>query len=373
MKIAIDLRGLQSGKISGVENYIVNILERLLSMDKKNQYMLFQNAAQPKDYSHLHFINATMVKRRWPNKVFNSSLGLFHRPLFEKFFGEFDTLFLPNANFFAIRPQTKLVLTVHDLSPIIAPEFYNWKRRLWHQLVSFRKIIQRADHIVAVSEYTKADILRLFNVASEKVSVVYPGIDRALFRPDLPETKLREVRNLYGLPGDYILFLNTLEPRKNLVNFIKAFEKIKQPVSLVIGGKKGWKYSEIFATIKDSSKRRQIKYLGYIPEEHKPYLIRLAQVVGFPSFYEGFGFPALEALSVGVPVLASSLTALPETVDQAALMVDPYNVDDMARGLEILLTDEVLRESLREKGFQQADKFDWQVSAQKMLDIFHNL
>lgn len=373
MKIAIDLRGLQSGKISGVENYIVNLLERLLSMDRQNSYMLFQNSTQPKDYSHLKFINAGMVQRRWPNKIFNASLKLFQRPLFENYFGQFDVLFLPNVNFFVIRPQTKLVVTVHDMSPLIAPEFYNFKRRLWHRLVNFERTLERADHIIAVSEYTKGDIIRLFKIPPEKVSVVYPGIDRHLFQPDLAESQLREVRNLYGLPGEYILFLNTLEPRKNLVNFIKAYEKIKHPISLVIGGKKGWKYREIFATIGNSSKRRQIKYLGYIPEEHKPYLIRLASLVGFPSFYEGFGFPALEALSIGVPVLTTPLTSLPETVDQAALMVDPYSIDDMARGLEILLTDHDLRRQLREKGLRQAEKFQWEASAQQLLNIFNNL
>ncbi len=373
MKIAIDLRGLHSGKISGVENYIINILERMVRMDKTNQYMLFENAYRPKDYGHLKFVNAQLVQRRLPNKLFNAALILFGRPLFENYFGQFDSLFLPNVNFFAIKPQTKLVVTVHDLSPIVTPEFYNLKRRLWHRLVNFRKTLKRANHIIAVSEYTKADIIRLFDIPAERISVVYPGIDRNLFRPDLPEDKLREVRNIYGLPGDYILFLNTMEPRKNLVNFVKAFEKIKPPVSLVVGGKKGWKYNRIFATMNNSSKRRQIKYLGYIPEQHKPYLIRMASVVGFPSFYEGFGFPALEALSVGVPVLASNITALPETVEDAALMVDPYNIDDLAQGLETLLTDHNLRRQLIERGLKQAEKFNWETAAEKLLNVISSL
>lgn len=373
MKIAIDLRGLHSGKISGVENYIINILERFLKMDHSNSYILFDNAFRPKNYDYLKFVNAQVVQRRVPNRLFNAALKFAGRPKFENYFGDFDLLFMPNWNFFAIRSTTKLIVTVHDLSPVVAPEFYNVKRRLWHRLINFDRILHRADHIVAVSEYTKADVVRLYNIAPEKVSVIYPGIDRTLFKPELSVSKLREVRNLYGLPGEFILFLNTLEPRKNLVNFIKAFEKVDSNISLVIGGKKGWKYQEIFATMNKSVKRRRIKYLGYIPEEHKPYLIGLASVVGFPSFYEGFGFPALEALSVGVPVLASQVTSLPETVNDAALMVDPYNIDDMTAGLEMLLNDQQLRDNLVSKGLRQAQKFNWETSASQLLEVLQKL
>jgi len=373
MKIAIDLRGLHSGRISGVENYIVNILERLLQMDHRNEYVLFENAWRIKDYQHLKFINSRIVQRRLPNKLFNLSLLLARRPLFENYFGGFDALFLPNVNFFSISDKTKLVVAVHDLSPLVEPQFYDFRRRLWHSLVNFRKTLRRADRVIAVSEYTKSDLVRVLGLPPEKISVVYSGIDHALFRPDLPESKLRAVRNLYGLPGEYVLFLNTLEPRKNLVNFIKAYEKVETKAALVIGGKKGWKYGPIFAAMNASPKRRQIKYLGYVPEDHKPYLLRLARVAGSPSFYEGFGFPALEALSVGVPVLTSQATSLPEAVDDAAVMVDPHNIDDIARGLSLLLTDEELRRRLVDKGLKQAQKFSWENSAAQVLNIFNAL
>jgi glycosyltransferase involved in cell wall biosynthesis len=373
MKIALDFRGLLTGKISGVENYTFNILERLLQQDRENQYKILENAFRSKDLSHLRFINTEIVQKRWPNKVFNGLLKFFKYPKFEQYFGDFDLLFMPNFNFFAIAPQTKLIVTVHDMSPVLTPEHYNLKRRLWHRLVDFKGTLKRADRIVAVSEYTKNDLIRLFDLPEEKVTVIYPGIDHHMFRPDLSEDKLREVRNIYSLPGDYILFLNTVEPRKNLVNFIRAFEKIDSPASLVIGGKKGWKYGPIFSAIENSPKRHKIKYLGYIPEDHKPYIIKLAKAVGFPSFYEGFGFPALEALSVGTPVLASQVTSLPETVEDAALMVDPYNIDDMASGLQQLLVDHELRNILRTKGFAQAAKFNWDAAAAKMLTLFKSI
>lgn len=373
MKIGLDFRGLLSGKISGVENYIFNILERVLRQDHKNHYILLENAFKTKDLGNLKFINTQTVQRRMPNKFFNATLKLFGWPRFEKYFGPFDALFLPNFNFFSIDPKTKLIVTVHDMSPVVTPEYYSLKRRIWHWAVNFKKTLARADRIVAVSEYTKADLIRLFNIPAEKITVIYPGIDRHVFSPELPDDKLREVRNRYGLPGEYILFINTIEPRKNLVAFIKAFERLPGSASLIIGGKPGWKYGPIFKAIYNSPKRRQIKYLGYVPEDDKPYLIRLARAVGFPSFYEGFGFPALEALSVGVPVLASQVTALPETVEDAALMVNPYNIDEMADGLKAIMTDEQLRQRLIARGLEQAKKFDWDIAAEKMLQVFNSL
>ncbi len=373
MKIALDFRGLLSGRVSGVENYIFNIMERLLVLDHENQYMLLENAYKAKDLSSLHFINTQIVQRRIPNKFFNGSLKLFGVPKFEKYFGQFDTLFLPNFNFFALKASTKLVVTVHDMSPVVTPEYYSIKRRIWHWAVNFKKTLARANKIIAVSEYTKADLIRLFNVPAEKIVVIYPGIDRQIFSPNLPDEKLREVRNRYSLPGEYILFLNTIEPRKNLVAFIKAFEQLPGNESLVIGGKAGWKYGPIFKAIENSPKRRLIKYLGYVPENDKPYLIHLARAVGFPSFYEGFGFPALEALSLGVPVLTSQLTSLPETIEDAALMVNPYNIEELASGLKSIMTDDQLRQRLIARGLEQAKKFDWDIAAQKMLNVFNSL
>jgi glycosyltransferase involved in cell wall biosynthesis len=373
MRIAFDLRGLHSGKISGVENYIVNILERLIYMDHSNQYTLFDNALRPKNYSHLKFVNAKVVQRRLPNKLLNLSLLTTGRPHFESFIGEFDCLFLPNFNFFSISPKSKLIVTAHDLSPFIVPEHFNQKMRLWHKLINFRRTLNRADKVIAVSEYTKQDLMRLFNVPGEKITVVYPGIDQKIYHPNLPESRLRQVRNIYGLPGEYILFLNTLEPRKNLVNFISAYERSNTSVPLVIGGKKGWKYQPIFDKINQSSKRRLIKYLGYIPEDDKPYIIRLAQTVVYPSFYEGFGFPALEAMSLGVPVLTSQTTSLPESVEDAALLVNPFNLDDMAHGLEQILEDAELRQKLTSKGLQQVQKFDWNRSAEQLLEVINSL
>lgn len=367
MKIAIDLRSLQSGRVSGVENYTYHLLDKMLSGDKVNQYVLFYNSFRPSDVEHFHFINSNVVRRRIPNRILNFSLKFFKYPKFEHFLEPFDFLFLPNSNHFAIKPQTKLALTVHDLSPFVFPNFYNLKRRLWHKSLGFKKSLMRADIIFAVSEFTKKDIIEKFGVEEKKIKVVYQGIDHSVYKPNLPESELRRVRNKYSLPGEFILFLATIEPRKNLVGLIEAFNRLPNKVSLVIAGKPGWKFGPSVKKISQSPKREFIHELGYVDEADKPFLLALAKALVFPSFYEGFGFPVLEAMAVGTPVITSNLTSLPEVVGDAGILINPYNINDIANAVETLLGNTVMQKHMREKGLVQAEKFSWEKTASEVL------
>ncbi len=367
MNIAIDLRSLHTGTISGVENYIINTVEHMLSADRQNTYTLFYNGFAQKNFDELRFMNSNIVHKRIPNKILNLSLKFFAYPKFENFIGDFDLLFLPNFNYFAIGPKTKLAVTVHDLSPVIFPEYYSIKRRLWHRFINFKNVCQRATILFAVSEFTKQDLIERFNISPEKIIVAYPGINHSLFHSNLKIDNLREIRNRYDLPGDFMLFINTIEPRKNIVRMIEAFEQMEKPVTLIIGGKAGWKYGPIFKKMRNSSRRRLIRYIGYIPEEDKPAMIKLARCVLAPSLFEGFGFPPLEALAVGTPVLTSNVTSLPEVVGDAAYMVDPYSVADMAAGMNELVYNEPLRALLIAKGIERAKLFHWEKTAEHIL------
>ena len=322
MKIAIDLRSLSSGSISGVENYCLNLLESLLALDKKNHYILFYNSFSPLSGDGFHFVNSKVITTRWPNKILNLGLKL-NAVSLEKLIGDFDMLFMPNLNQFNIGMGKKLAITVHDLSPIVTPEFYDIKRRVWHKFLNYKKAFERANVLFAVSEYTKQDLIRIFNINPQKIKVAYPGVDHSVFHPELEQAENRGLRNSFGLPGEFILFLNTIEPRKNLAGLIKAFEQYNGSAHLVIAGRLGLKYSNDFKLIKNSKKSAKIKYIGYIEEQHKPALIKLAKVLVYPSFYEGFGFQALEAMAVGTPVIASEVTSLPEVVGGAGLLVNP--------------------------------------------------
>lgn len=372
MKIAVDLRSLQSGEPSGVENYILNVLENLLKEDRRNQYIFFHNAFHQINLDHLRFVNSQIVQTRLPNRLLNLSLKYLGRPELEGLCGDFDWLFLPNFNQFVIRPATKLALTVHDLSAFLRPEFYNLKRRLWHKLLAVKKILTRADLIFAASEFTKADLISHFGVSESKIQTVYLGIDRTVFHPQISEESLRQVRNFYGLPGNFMLFLGTIEPRKNLISVVKAFEKLQGNLHLVIAGKKGWKYANTFRQIKNSPKRRFIRYLGYVSEAHKPQLIKLAKTLVCPSFYEGFGLPPLEAMSVGTPVITSQLSSLPEITGSAAILINPYNIGDLSHAMSEAVNNQALRQALTQKGLLHASRFDWRNTARQILIAMEN-
>jgi glycosyltransferase involved in cell wall biosynthesis len=373
MNIAVDLRTLHPDQFSGVEIYTAQILEHVFRLDRKNHYRLFYSGMSPKDFSYLDFINTTLVYKRLSNRLLNLSLKFSGRPAFENLIGDFDLLFLPNFSRYSIRPDHKLVVAVHDLSPLATPEFYHLKSRLWHRFLSIERTLRRADVICAVSEYTKQDIMRFCHIAEQKIQVIHPGIDHRVFRANLSQDRLREVRNRYGLPGDFVLFINTIEPRKNLIGLIEAMERLDKPVTLVIAGKMGWKYRKTMSKIKSSPRRRHIKYLGYIPEQDKPYIMKLARLLAYPSIYEGFGFQPLEAMAVGTPVLTSPVTSLPEIAGDASLMVDPYDNGSLAAGIQALLTDEPLRARLISRGLERVKLFDWDRSAARLLEIFDSL
>lgn len=376
MKIVIDLRSLSTGTISGVENYCLQVVEHLLPLDKKNEYSLFYNAWQKQALPDFHYINSSWRYTRLPSKFLNLALK-FNFVKLEKLAVKNQAgpniVFMPNLGQFSIEPETKLAVTVHDLSPVVVPEFYDLKRRLWHRFLGYRKAFARADLIFAVSENTKRDLMRLYDVPAEKIRVVYPGIDRKFFHPNLKPQVLRQVRNLYGLPGEFVLFLNTIEPRKNLANLIRAFELLPGPASLVVAGRPGWKYAKIFRQIKRSPKAGKIHYIGYVAEEHKPALLKLARALVYPSFYEGFGFQPLEAMAVGTPAVVSQVTALAEVAGEAALLVNPYNVQDLAQALDLVLTDEPLRQRLISRGLKRALDFDWDLASQRILSGLNSL
>jgi glycosyltransferase involved in cell wall biosynthesis len=186
----------------------------------------------------------------------------------------------------------------------------------------------------------------------------------------LSEDRLRTLRNQYRLPPNFLLFINKVEPRKNLKNVIKAFELMDTPCHLVIGGSLGWKYKDIVSAWENSSKKKFIHYLGYVPEDDKPYLIKLARLFLYPSFYEGFGLQILEGMAVGTPVITSQVTSMPEVAGDGALLVDPYHVGSMARAMDLLMTDEAVRDRFIQKGLVRAQNYSWERTAGIMLKAF---
>ena len=369
--IAVDLRSLHASEFSGVESFAVNVLEELLGDDRENVYKLFYNGYQPKQFEYFHFINAQYKQTRIPNRLLNLSLKFFGYPKLEKLTGPCDVLFMPNWNMLSVDPSTKGVLTVHDRAPLVVPQLYNIKSRVWHWFINIPKLLKRADKLIAVSEFTKTSLIKKLKVPAEKITVAPLGVDHENYHPNLKIDRLREVRNSYGLPGDFVLFLGTVEPRKNLARLIEAIETQANPISLVIAGRLGWKYGPLLKQIERSPKRRFIKLLGYVPEADKPYIMKLARVFAYPSMYEGFGLPVLEAMAVGTPVLTSNVSSLPEVAGDSALLVNPYNVSEIADGLKRLHTDTQLREHYIAKGLERSNQFTWSKCAVIVKSVIH--
>ena len=369
MKIAIDLRGLQGKEPSGVGYFTLQVVERLLERDKYNKYLLYYNAFQKKVFNQFHFVNVEYKQTRIPNRILNFCFKFLGYPKFESLTGETNVVFMPNPNMISLRNTTKLVLVVHDLSPLFMPEMYSWKSRLWHWLINIPALCKRADKILAVSNFTKQTLVEKVNINHEKITVGLLGVDHERYNPNLEENKLRYVRNVYGLPGQFICFIATLEPRKNLDRLIEAFEQLDYDGSLVVIGKLGWKYGKVLERMHTSSKAKKIIYLGYVSEPDKPYVIKLSDVFAWPSLYEGFGLPVLEAMAVGVPVLTSNVTSLPEVVGESALTVNPYQIADIKNGLQQLLDQTNLRELYIKNGLERAKQFNWDTTAETLGNL----
>lgn len=373
MKIGIDIRVLTRGSRTGVEEYTINLLSNLLPIDNNINYQLFYNAYQKVNlnYNWLSLDNVNIKKFRIPNRALFVSARYFDSPKIDKLLGGVDVYFNPHFFIAPISQKCKKVITFHDLSFEHHPEFFSWRKRLWQKfLMDAKGEVQKADKIIAVSESTKSDLIDFYKIESDKIKVIYSGVGEQ-FRPINNNNNIREK---YNLPKRFILYFGTIEPRKNIIGLIKAFELLKdKDCQLVIAGAKGWLYQDIFKAVNESKKRKDIIFTGFVEESDKPYLYNLSELFVYPSFFEGFGFPPLEAMACGIPTIVSTNSSLPEVVGKAALMVDVANIDELAWSMEIALSDKELRKRLIEDGLKQAKKFSWHKCAQETLKLIKDV
>lgn len=228
--------------------------------------------------------------------------------------------------------------------------------------------VHRAAGVFAVSENTKKDIIRYTNCDPKKITVAYEAADK-IYQPIKDHSRLIQVKQRYDLPEKYILYAGSLSPRKNIVRLLKAFSHIRNriPHSLVLTGSKSWKDTSVFETMRRLNLSNRINQLCYVEHEDMPALYNLADVCVYPSLYEGFGLPILEAMQCGCPLVASNATSIPEVAGNAAILVDPYNVDAFAGAIYKVLTDDMVRKKLIKAGFEQAKKFSWERCGQIIL------
>ncbi len=384
-RIGVDVRCFADGRRTGVEEYALGFLDSLFQMDQRNDYILFFNAFKNRhvDFSWIKkYPHVTLHTFNYPNKLLNLCFWYLHWPKIDRMLGGVDMFFMPNINFASFSPETKVLLTVHDLSFERYAETFSWKRRAWHFFINPKGLCQRANRIIAISQSTAADIVELFGVRKEKIRVISNGLSEKFTVLDRNDGNLVRVKEKYSLPYKFILYLGTIEPRKNIVAIIRAYNKLQKKASkqgdeelqkykLVIAGSEGWLGEEIFSEAKASKYKKNIIFTKFIKEGDKEYVLNLAALFVYPSLFEGFGFPPLEAMACGVPTITSNNSSLPEVVGAGAMMIDADKPDEIFQAMQEILKKSDLRNDLVTKGLAQAKKFTWSKAAGEFLKMIN--
>jgi len=264
------------------------------------------------------------------------------------------------------------MVTIHDLTFYLFPDLHLTLKKIYFKFFIFLSVY-RVDVIICVSESTKNDLNKLFPKSKIKSIVIPLGKDER-FIPTLSKKDIIKTLEKYQIDSDYILFIGTLEPRKNLISLINAFKKVQlngfNNYKLVIAGRKGWFYKPIFEIVKRNNLEKQVIFTGFIDEHDKPFLISGAKIFVYPSKYEGFGIPVLEALSCGIPTITSNISSMPEVAGDAALLINPESETELTNAICSLLTDNDLQQVLRKKAIIQSNKYTWEITAKETLKAY---
>lgn len=363
MRVGIDGRCLQNSRNTGVEEYTQGLISCLIREHHEDYFIIFLNAFGEirEEFDWLQDCENVQIKRfRVPNKLLNFSFWFLDWPKVDKLLGGLDFFISPNFHFTALTKTCHRILTVHDLSFERMPETFSWKRRLWHFFINPRKVIQESYKIWTVSKSTSRDLVSLYQVKPDKIIVSYPFFNFKFFS----QVKKFDpaIVERYSLPEQFILFLGTIEPRKNIKGLIRGFESFKKrntwakEYKLVIAGEKGWLWQSTIKRVQNSSFGEDIIFTGFVGEKDKPALYSLAKIFVYPSFYEGFGFPPLEAMASGIPTIASNCSSMPEVLGDGAILIDPYKSFEICLALEILLKNKQVYQEYSRKGQRQAQK-----------------
>ncbi|MCX6788607.1 MAG: glycosyltransferase family 1 protein [Candidatus Jorgensenbacteria bacterium] len=376
MKILIDTRLLSKGRISGIEEYARFVIQNLLEKDKENIFQFFYSGIKKAEFpENWKKNNTSLLEWNIPNKLLELSMRITGMPHIEEKLNS-DIVFSPHFNFLPKPKNAKRVITFHDLSFVHFPEFYPARKRFWHWQQDYLRQANLADAIIAVSEFTRQDIIKTLGVSSDRVHTIHSGINP--FYKQLPENDksrasfVKEKR----LTRPFLLFAGTLEPRKNISGIIKAFEVVKEDLfnselQLIIVGKRGWLCDTIFKDAENSKWKSDIIFWGESSYEDLRLLYNLADAFVYPSFFEGFGFPPLEAQACGAPVITSNRSSLPEIVGDSALLVDPWKVEELAHAMQLILKNEKVRIDLRKKGFENIKRFSWTKATDELMRVFN--
>ena len=398
MVIGYDASRAFTKERTGTENYSYQLLKALAKIDKKNRYVVHLRPPLRINVTAVELIrqfpkNFQFVTIPWPRFWTQGGLA------FQTFKDKLDVLFVPAHTLpVVIKPGLKTVMTVHDLGAEYLPKLHQLKQRLYLRWIT-RYQLASATRLIAVSKATKEDLIKKIGISPNKIEVVYEGYDMEKFKTSkLPlAEQMSDVKSDRLVNGliPYYLFVGTVQPRKNLERIITAFSRVilrtkseeslanasttetsseilryaqSDNLKLVIAGSKGWLSEDIYKLPKKLGIESRVKFLGYVPDEQMPALYPGAKALVFPSLFEGFGLPILEAQASGCPVLTSNISSMPEVAGKGALLVDPYSVDDIVLGLE-KMEDRKLRMEIIKEGFENIKRFSWRKCAEEILRV----
>lgn len=366
MRIGIDAR-LAYYQQAGITRYTLQLIEALARNDTEDEFHILQDSRNRTPILvHPSFVRRpvyTPAHHRLeqvtlPIEVSLMGLDLLHSPDF-----------IP-----PLCRTCRSVITIHDLDFLLYPQTLTREAARYYGQID--QAVRRADAIIAVSHATKQDVIRLLGVPEHRVTVIYEA-PSSFFRPLDDSTLGARVREEFGIDGEFMLFVSTIEPRKNVPTLLRAFRKLldgyRADIKLVLAGRPGWLCEDVYQLVRELRLESDALFVGRVSDEQLLWLYNAARLLVWPSLYEGFGLPPLEAMACGTPVIVSNTSSLPEVVADAGLLVNPHDAEELTVAMWRLLTDDRLRQSLVEKGFRRAGSFSWDRAAKETLALYHSL
>ncbi|NRA67493.1 MAG: glycosyltransferase family 4 protein [Pseudobacteriovorax sp.] len=359
MRIAIDARMIRSGSMHGIARYVYQLLNGLAHLKRDHQYFVLVNEASPLyELNWPSHITMVEMKSNWislleqkeiPSILKKVKADLFHAPSFVA------PMFVP----------CKMIMTIHDLNHMVLPQFYTLFHQFYYQII-VRSSIRRSEFILTVSQFSKREIVRTLGLESSKIFVTYNGVSPR-YKPIKDMEYLNYVRDIYGLPDEFILCVSNNKPHKNVQQLVRAycFSDIKIPLVLACPVDR-----DLIYIAENYGKKHLLYFSKFVAEEHLPAFYSMTKLFVYPSTYEGFGLPPLEALSCGTPVVVSQTSSLPEVVGPHAIFTNPYDFKTIARALEDGISNSSLRRKLAEDGLKHATKYSWSKMTLQTLNVY---
>lgn len=377
MEIGIDI-SLAVGDRAGVGQYSFNLVRELAKFDKENRYTLFPffTHIYNDEFKKFDFLRGENFKMKYENLSKEWIDCLWRRSWIPKykFLNGLD-LFHSTTFCFPDGFKGKVVSTIYDVSFKTHPQFHT-KENIDHCERGVKQAVEKADRIIVISKHTKKDLIEYYNCPEEKIVVTYLGCDER-FKVIEDSGQIEAVKKKYKIDKPFIFNVGSIEPRKNISGLIEAYstidEKYRKSFDLVIAGGKGWLNSDIYRRVGELKLKDRVKFIGYVDDEDLPYLYNAAEVFAYPSFYEGFGLPILEAMACGCPVIASNVSSMPEVSGDATILINPEKTDMLKIAIESVLKNDSKRKSMKKKGLKQAGKFSWEKCAKETLAIYNSL